>query len=228
MSIRNIRSNYLADKVTYTSSTTPIGTVIPVFKANDDKVIDDGVVVAIAQYSINSGSGYTTDIMTPAGFATEPVEIAVNPATTFSVSNDTITYPAISSILSTGDKVIVKSTAQAPNKAALGGSIASFTITNGGSGYVGTPTVQVGDNGSGPTSAGNFQVATSGGAVTGINVIEGGTGYQFPTVTISGGGGAGAQATATLASNGTGGVLIDEGQEYIVDVTGANTFRSFG
>ena len=225
MSIRNIRSNYLADKVTYTSSTTPIGTVIPVFKANDDKVIDDGVVVAIAQYSINSGSGYTTDIMTPAGFATEPVEIAVNPATTFSVSNDTITYPAISSILSTGDKVIVKSTAQAPNKAALGGSIASFTITNGGSGYVGTPTVQVGDNGSGPTSAGNFQVATSGGAVTGINVIEGGTGYQFPTVTISGGGGSNATATATLASNGTGGVLIDEGQEYIVDVTGANTFR---
>ena len=225
MSIRNIRSNYLADKVTYTSSTMPIGTVIPVFKANDDKVIDDGVVEAISQYSVNSGSGYTTDIMTPAGYATEPVEIAVNPASTFSVSNDTITYPAISSILSTGDKVIVKSTAQAPNKAALGGSIASFTITNGGSGYVGTPTVQVGDNGSGPTSAGNFQVATSGGAVTGINVIEGGTGYQFPTVTISGGGGAGAQATATLASNGTGGVLIDEGQEYIVDVTGANTFR---
>jgi len=225
MSIRNIRSNYLADKVTFTSSTMPIGTVIPVFKANDDKVIDDGVVEAIAQYSLNSGSGYTTDIMSPPGYATEPIEIAVNPASTFSVSNDTITYTGISSILSTGDKVIVKSTAQAPNKAALGGSIASFTITNGGSGYIGTPTVQVGDNGSGPTSAGNFQVATSGGAVTGINVVEGGTGYQFPTVTISGGGGTGAQATATLAANGTGGVLIDEGQEYIVDVTGPNTFR---
>jgi len=225
MSTRNIRSNYLTDKVTYTSSTMPIGTVIPVFKSDDDKVVDDGVVSAIAQYSINSGSGYTTDIMTPAGFATEPIEFAVNPASTFSVSNDTITYPAISSMLSSGDKVIVKSTAQQPNKAALGGSIASFTITNGGSGYVGTPTVQVGDNGSGPSSAGNFQVAVTSGVVTGINVTDGGQGYQFPTVTISGGGGSNATATATLASNGTGGVLIDEAQEYIVDVTGANTFR---
>ena len=225
MSTRNIRSNYLTDKVTYTSSTMPIGTVIPVFKSDDDKVVDDGVVSAIAQYSINSGSGYTTDIMTPAGFATEPIEFAVNPASTFSVSNDTITYPAISSMLSSGDKVIVKSTAQQPNKAALGGSIESFNITNGGSGYVGTPTVQVGDNGSGPSSAGNFQVAVTGGVVTGINVTDGGQGYQFPTVTISGGGGSNATATATLASNGTGGVLIDEAQEYIVDVTGANTFR---
>ena len=62
MTIRTIRSNYLADKVTYTSSTVPIGTIIPIFKANDDKVIDDGVVTAVAAYSLNSGSGYTTDI----------------------------------------------------------------------------------------------------------------------------------------------------------------------
>ena len=73
MTIRNIRSNYLADKVTYTSSTVPIGTIIPIFKVDDDKVIDDGVVTAVTAYSINSGSGYTTDIISPAGFETEAI-----------------------------------------------------------------------------------------------------------------------------------------------------------
>ena len=225
MTTRTIRSNYLADKVTYASSTVPIGTIIPIFKADDDKVIDDGVVTAVAAYSINSGSGYTTDIISPAGFETEPIEIAVNPASTFSVSNDTITYPAISSILSTGDKIFVKSSSQNPNRAALGGSIQSFTITNGGSGYVGTPTVTVTDNGSGPVSQGQFQVAVTAGVVTGINVLNGGIGYQFPVVSITGGGGSNATATATLSSGGTGGTGINEGQEYVVDVTGSNTFR---
>ena len=225
MTTRTIRSNYLADKVTYTSSTVPVGTIIPIFKVDDDKVIDDGVVTAVAAYSINSGSGYTTDIISPAGFETQAIEIAVNPASTFSVSNDTITYPAISSILSTGDKIVIKSSSQNPNRAALGGSIQSFTITNGGSGYVGTPTVTVTDNGSGPVSTGQFQVAVSAGVVTGINVLSGGTGYQFPIVSISGGGGSNATATATLATGGTGGVGINEGQEYVVDITGSNTFR---
>ena len=225
MTTRTIRSNYLADKVTYASSTVPIGTIIPIFKANDDKVIDDGVVTAVAAYSINSGSGYTTDIISPAGFETQAIEIAVNPASTFSVSNDTITYPAISSILSTGDKIFVKSSSQNPNRAALGGSIQSFTITNGGSGYVGTPTVTVTDNGSGPVTVGQFQVAVSAGVVTGINVLNGGIGYQFPVVSITGGGGSNATATATLSSGGTGGTGINEGQEYVVDVTGSNTFR---
>ena len=225
MTIRNIRSNYLADKVTYTSSTVPIGTIIPIFKVDDDKVIDDGVVTAVTAYSINSGSGYTTDIISPAGFETEAIVISVNPASTFSVSNDTITYPAISSILSTGDKIVIKSSDQNPNRAALGGSIQSFTITNGGTGYVGTPSVTVTDNGSGPVSPGQFQVAVNAGVVTGINVQNGGIGYQFPTVSISGGGGSNATATATLSTGGTGGVDTNEGQEYVVDVTGSNTFR---
>ena len=44
MSERNIRSNFLTDKSTFGNSTMPIGSIVPIFKATDDKVTDNGVV----------------------------------------------------------------------------------------------------------------------------------------------------------------------------------------
>ena len=41
---RNVRSNFLTDKATFGNSTMPIGAIVPIFKATDDKVTDNGVV----------------------------------------------------------------------------------------------------------------------------------------------------------------------------------------
>ena len=116
--MRNIRSNYLADKVTYTSSTMPIGAILPVFKADDDKVSDDGVVTAIAQYAAGTGTGYQSDLMSPAGYPIEPIEMVIGQGG-LSVSNDTFSFTGIGNLLSDGDKIIIKSTSQSPNKAKM-------------------------------------------------------------------------------------------------------------
>ena len=222
--MRNIRSNYLADKVTYTSSTMPIGAILPVFKADDDKVSDDGVVTAIAQYAAGTGTGYQSDLMSPAGYPIEPIEMVIGQGG-LSVSNDTFSFTGIGNLLSDGDKIIIKSTSQSPNKAKLGGSIQSFTVTAGGTGYTSSPTVVVGDNGSGPVTTGSFQVVVNAGVVTGINVVDGGIGYQFPTVTLVGGGGNGATATVAMSPGGTGGVAVDAGLTAVIDIVTTNTFR---
>ena len=52
---RNIRSNFLTDKATFGNSTLPIGAIVPIFKATDDKVTDNGVVLNLG--SVVSGSG---------------------------------------------------------------------------------------------------------------------------------------------------------------------------
>lgn len=78
--------------------------------------------------------------------------------------------------------------------ATLGNSVASITITNGGSGYTSAPTVGItGGGGIGATAT-----AVLGFGVNTISVDAGGTGYTNATVTITGGGGSGATATATL------------------------------
>ena len=50
-------------------------------------------------------------------------------------------------------------------------------------------------------------------------------GYQFPQVTLIGGGGTSAAASLTLSTGGTGGVLVDKGFTFYVDVVDANTIR---
>ena len=130
---RNIRSNYLTDKTTFGSSTMPIGSIVPIFKADDDKVADNGVVTALGAVAslTTGGSGYFTDLGTTAGYPTGPVELTIQPGN-LSVNNDEINYPNHPFI--GGDKITVVEAEQAPNIAKLGGSIQSFTITNGGSG----------------------------------------------------------------------------------------------
>ena len=221
---RNIRSNYLTDKTTFGSSTMPIGSIVPIFKADDDKVADNGVVTALGAVAslTTGGSGYFTDLGTTAGYPTGPVELTIQPGN-LSVNNDEINYPNHPFI--GGDKITVVEAEQAPNIAKLGGSIQSFTITNGGSGYTSPPNIQVTDNGSGPVSAGSFSVVINNGSVTQINVLNGGEGYQFPQVSFTGGGGNGAAATAQLSAGGVGGVQFERGFTFYVDYVDASTFR---
>tara|TARA_B100000427_G_scaffold11171_1_gene9311 strand:- start:2992 stop:7782 length:4791 start_codon:yes stop_codon:yes gene_type:complete len=226
---RNIRTNYLTDKSTFGNSTMPIGSVVPIFKATDDKVTDNGVVENLgAVASLTSGgTGYTTDLGTVTGYPTIPIQLDI-PTTVlnFGVGDDNITitnHPFIE-----GDKLTVIDTDQGGNLLTLGASIQSFTIGGGGgSNYTSAPLVQVTDNGSGPTKAGTFgaEIDLATGKVTGINVIDGGAGYQFPQVTFIGGGGSGATATATLALNGVGGIKVESGFSFLVDVVDANTIK---
>ena len=79
-------------------------------------------------------------------------------------------------------------------------SVASATVTAGGSGYSSAPTVTFSAPTSGITATGTATV--SGGAVTAITITNAGNGYtSAPTITFSGGGGSGAAATAVLASD---------------------------
>ena len=226
---RNIRSNYLTDKATFGNSTMPIGSVVPIFKATDDKVTDNGVVENLGSIvsGAGGGTGYTTDLGTINGYPTTPIQLDI-PTTTlvFGEGDDNVTinsHPFIE-----GDKLTVITSTQAPNKLTLGASIQSFTIGGGGgSNYTAAPLVQVTDSGSGPLTSGQFsaEIDATTGKVTGINIIDGGTGYQFPQVTLIGGGGTGATATATLAANGVGGIQVDKGFTFYVDVIDANTIK---
>ncbi len=82
------------------------------------------------------------------------------------------------------------------------GSVASYTVTAGGSGYTVAPTVTI----SAPNAYGvGFTQATAtahltGDAVTSVTVSVAGTGYVTATVSFSGGDGSGAAATANLTS----------------------------
>ena len=222
---RNIRSNFLTDKSTFGNSTLPIGAVVPIFKATDDKVTDNGIVESIGSVvtGAGGGSGYTT---TPSivQIPTTPIEVDI-PATAFEEGTDNVNivnHPFVE-----GDQLTVVENTQAGNKLTLGASIQSFTVTNGGSNYTAAPIVTVTDNGSGPRKAGTFnaEIDTTTGQVTAINVIDGGVGYQFPQVTLSGGGGTNAAATPSLAAGGIGGVTADKGFSFLVDVVNSNTIK---
>ena len=111
----------------------------------------------------------------------------------------------------------------------MGASIQSITVGGGGgSSYTSAPLVQVTDSGSGPlVTGGTFGAVfdSTTGIVSAINVIDGGTGYQFPVVTLIGGGGTGATATPTLSAGGVGGIQVDKGFTFLVDVVDANNIK---
>ena len=81
-------------------------------------------------------------------------------------------------------------------------SVASATVTAGGSGYTSAPTVSFTAPGAGVTATGTATI--SGGAVTAVTITNPGNGYAAaPTISFSGGGGTGATATAVLATDWT-------------------------
>ena len=223
---RNIRSNFLTDKSTFGNSTMPIGAIVPIFKATDDKVTDNGVVINLGSVASGAGggTGYVTDLGTTTGYPTTAIDVDIN-ATAFVEGTDNVNitnHPFVE-----GDKLTVITTSQAPNKLTLGASIQTINVTNGGSNYTAAPLVQVTDNGSGPVTPGQFaaEIDTSTGQVTAINVISGGVGYQFPQVTLVGGGGTSAAATPILAPQGLGGIQVDKGFSFLVDVVDSNTIK---
>ena len=225
---RNIRTNFLTDKSTFGNSTMPIGSIVPIFKAISEKVTDNGVVVNLGAVvgGVGGGSGYYDDLATVSGYPTAPIDVEFQSGVSLTIGTDIVNIPNHPFI--EGDKLTVISTDQAPDRAKFGGSIESFTIGGGGgSNYTSAPLVQVTDNGSGPITSGSFaaEIDVSTGKVTGINVIDGGTGYQFPVVTLVGGGGTGATATPVLATGGVGGVGFDRGFVFYVDVVDANNIR---
>jgi len=81
------------------------------------------------------------------------------------------------------------------------GSVASITVTDGGSGYTSAPTVTIGASPVTGGTAGATADLDGGSTVDSITVTYPGVGYTTaPTVTISGGGGSGATATAVLST----------------------------
>jgi hypothetical protein len=82
-------------------------------------------------------------------------------------------------------------------------SIASGTVTAGGSAYTSSPTVTFSAAPAGGVTA-TGTATVSGGAVTAIVVTNNGNGYtSAPTISFSGGGGSGATATAVLSAGWT-------------------------
>lgn len=81
----------------------------------------------------------------------------------------------------------------------VGKGVASVTISSGGTGYTGTPTVTLSAPPAGGTTA-TGTVTVSGGVITGVTITNPGSGYvSAPTVTFSGAG-SGAAGTAVLGN----------------------------
>ena len=81
-------------------------------------------------------------------------------------------------------------------------SVASATVSSGGSGYTSVPTVAFAAPGTGITATGTAVIASN--ALQSITITNPGNGYtSAPAITFSGGGGTGAAATAVLAADWT-------------------------
>jgi hypothetical protein len=145
----------------------------------------------------NAGSGYTSpptiSLTAPTGYeigSSTPAIVGI----TFgaAVNTGTVTVPATV----TPNMNYTRSPFTYP--------IASLNLTNGGSGYTGTPTITLGTaNGSGGTasvSAMNFTYGPSTYTVGSVTITTPGTGYtSAPSVSFSGGGGTGVAGTASIS-----------------------------
>jgi autotransporter-associated beta strand protein len=104
--------------------------------------------------------------------------------------------------------------------APAGNGLSSIPVTAGGTGYVGTPLVQITGDGTGATAVANIDAS---GAVTGVTITNPGINYTTATVTLLGGGGTGATlGTTTFAANTSGG-LVKAGAGKLT-LTGTNTY----
>ncbi len=110
------------------------------------------------------------------------------------------TSPNVSSILDfvSTSKGVLLPRMTTTNRNTVPRSVASATVTAGGTGYTTQPTCTItGGSGSGAIAFAYF----SAGAITSIAILNPGEGYtSTPTITITGGGGSGATATVTLST----------------------------
>lgn len=83
------------------------------------------------------------------------------------------------------------------------GAVAALALTAGGSGYSASPAVTIADfncSGAGCGAGATASVTVSGGVITGMTLLSGGSGYFAPVVTITDATGKGAAATATAGT----------------------------
>ena len=138
--------------------------------------------------------------------------VQFGPLTGITVTNPGINYDA-------GNKPTLEITGGGGSGAAgevvVNGSLTSFTVTNGGSGYTESPLVSiVGGGGVGATA----QAVITGGRVTRILVDQQGSGYTSqPSVAITGGGGTGATAVANVRGPISGINITNYGTGYTSD-----------
>jgi fibronectin-binding autotransporter adhesin len=106
--------------------------------------------------------------------------------------------------------------------APTGNGVSGIALTSSGSGYIGTPVVQlVGGDGTGATA---IPIMGAGGTITGFKVTNPGVGYTVaPTVNIIGGGGTGAGAGALSLAANVSGNLVKKGTG-VLTVSGNNTY----
>jgi len=164
-----------------------------------------------------TGPQGATGLQGPAGTATT-MESLTNVSLTSVAALDRLEYDGtnwINKVHNEGDThyAIIANVAAIPNF-----TIASISVTNGGSGYSSAPTVTI-TNTSGSSGSGCAATAVlDGNIVKSVTVTNAGSGYSAgATVAFSGGGGTGAAATAT--TNPTNGTAIE--------VTDSSSIQSF-
>lgn len=130
--------------------------------------------------------------------------------TTTSVWNDGTNYVQIGSKLGTiYNQTIAVSGTHAPQEsilnfiAGISGSVTNPTVTDGGTGYIGAPSVSFSGGSCTTEPTGSTTVDVDSGIVTSLVLITSGAGcISPPSVAFSGGGGTGAVATVTVVPDG--------------------------
>lgn len=96
--------------------------------------------------------------------------------------------------------------------------VTGVTITNAGSGYTSTPTVTFSGSVYNPAIIANGVAVVTSNTVTGINIVNRGSYFSIPAISITGGGGSGATATAITSQNLGSGLTI-----YCTDCTATDS-----
>ena len=216
-------SDPLPAGVTYVSA-SPAPTAAPAVGSNGTVTWNVGTLAAGASgtltLTVNTTNGMTASSVTNTATLTNNVTAPVSATATTQLRKPQVSIAkrVNDSVLAPGDTFAYTiDIVNAGNAAASGVTVTDFlpsfvtstnytgatntvattTITAGGSGYASAPAVTF-SGGGGSGAAGTAII--SGGAVVGINITSGGTGYtSAPAISIIGGGGVGANATATLA-----------------------------